>query len=412
MRFPSWWSHPLWRLVGRPVVLSIPFAFFFLLSQRSGSAPLAEAFAGYYIVSLIFSMFINTAVEANARWFAPRLPAVDSDDSASRPRLLQIASFAVASLLGSAAAAVVLHFTLVPDMLGSPVAVARLIMYAVMFTVLFLGVIYSVRLQQQYVDRVRQDAERRAHEGQEMRIAAEIQQALLPPRSLSADWYAVAGASIPCRTIGGDFFAYFDLPDGRVGFALADVAGKGPPAALLAAMVQGIFDSHARRGRGPAETLTRVNEAISAREIEARFATVFYAVLGPDGALVFSNAGHNPPLVLRRRTVVGRLEAGGLMIGPFKDATFEEGSSVLEPGDFLVVYSDGVTDAESPGGEQFGEERLLAALGAFDGESAEEIRDELLGAVRTFVADHPPFDDVTVMAVRYHGPTRPSPTTS
>lgn len=97
---------------------------------------------------------------------------------------------------------------------------------------------------------------------------------------------------------------------------------------------------------------------------------------------------------------------------PFKGASLEEGSSLLETGDILVVYSDGVTDAESPDGEQFGEERLLAALGGFTGESPEEIRDGLLGAVRTFVADHPPFDDVTVMAVRYHGQTSSNPTTS
>ncbi|HEY6573278.1 MAG TPA: PP2C family protein-serine/threonine phosphatase, partial [Candidatus Eisenbacteria bacterium] len=363
----SWLSHPLWRLLGRPLLASVLFALFFLVQSSGRAADLG----GYYIVSLVFSFFVNTAVEANRKWVAPRLRGREAEAGTSRPQLLEIASFAVASLLASGVAALTLHFTLVPDMLGSPSAVARVVMFAGLFTVLFLGVIYALRFQRRLEDRVR--------EGQEMRIAGEIQQALLPPRSRSDTWYAAAGASIPCRSIGGDFFEYFDLPDGRIGFALADVAGKGPAAALLAAMVQGIFDSHARRGEGPAATLTRVNEAISAREIEARFATVFYAVLGRDGGLVFSNAGHNPPFVLRRRAVVGRLEAGGLMIGPFKDATFEEGSSSLEPGDILVIYSDGVTDAESPAGEQFGEERLLAALGGFTGESAEEIRDGLLG---------------------------------
>lgn len=408
----SWTGHPLWRLLGRPFLLTLPFAIFFLVVNRGARGSFLESFFGYYVVSLVFSLCVNTAVEANMKWVVPRLPAGSPADGAPRSHALEIASYAVASLLASVAAAILLHYTLVPDMLGSVGAVARVAMFALLFTAGFLGVIYAVQFQRRYVDQVRDEAERTAREGQEMRIAAEIQQALLPPRSRSDTWYAAAGASIPCRAIGGDFFEYFDLPDGRVGFALADVAGKGPPAALLAAMVQGIFDSHARRGEGPAATLARVNEAISAREIEARFATVFYAVLGRDGGLLFSNAGHNPPFVLRRRAVVGRLETGGLMIGPFKGATFEEGSSRLEPGDILVVYSDGVTDAESPDGEQFGEERLLASLGGFTGETAEEIRDGLLDAVRAFVADHPPFDDVTVMAVRYHGQTPSSPTTS
>lgn len=408
----AWTQHPLWRYLGRPVVLSLPFALFFFVTNRTESTPILDAMLGFYLAALVFSLFVNTAVELNRKWVLPRLAAAKPGDEGSRDQALQIASFAAAASVGSLGAALTLHFTFVPGMLGSATAVARVILFTGLFNALFLSYIYARRYQRRFVERVREVAERDAREGQEMRIAAEIQQALLPPRSRSDTWYAAAGASIPCRTIGGDFFEYFDLPDGRVGFALADVAGKGPPAALLAAMVQGIFDSHARQGDGPAATLSRVNEAISAREIEARFATVFYAVLGRDGALHFSNAGHNPPFVLRRRAIVGRLETGGLMLGPFKGAQFEEGMSRLEPGDVLVVYSDGVTDAEAPDGEQFGEERLLDALSRFDGESAEEIRDGLLGAVRTFVADRPPFDDVTVMTVRYLGRTTASPTTS
>jgi sigma-B regulation protein RsbU (phosphoserine phosphatase) len=155
-----------------------------------------------------------------------------------------------------------------------------------------------------------------------------------------------------------------------------------------------------------------VNAALAAREIEARFATVFYGVLGKAGDLVFSNAGHNPPVVLRRRDVVRRLETGGLMIGPFRDAVFAEETSALEAGDVLVVYSDGVTDAMAPDGEQFGEERLLACLSDRGGHSPETIRDQVLTAVREFAGDRPLFDDVTVLTVRYLGPTGGSPTTS
>lgn len=391
----TWRDHPLWAFLGRPTLLSVPFALFFMIIEGGKFSQLGS----YYLVTLIFAFAVTAATQANGAWVVPRLPTVATETGTSPSMALHIGSYAVASVLGSLAAAIALHFTIMPQMLGSARAVAQVLVFALLFTALFLGVIYAVRFQRRLVDRVREDAREEA----ELRTAAEIQQALLPPRSRSASWYAAAGASIPCRTIGGDFFTYFDLPDGRIGFALADVAGKGPSAAILAAMVQGIFDSHARVGDSPAVTLARVNEAIAAREIEARFATVFYAILGPTGDLVFTNAGHNPPVVLRRRNVVGRLETGGLMIGPFKGATFEEESSRLEPGDVLVVYSDGVTDAESADGEQFGEERLLDCLGGPLPETAERVRDHLLDRVRAFAGERPLFDDVTVLAVRYLG---------
>jgi serine phosphatase RsbU (regulator of sigma subunit) len=399
MATTAWRKNPVWRHFGRPLVFAVPFALFFMILNGGK----VRQFGEFYLVSAIFALAVTVAVEANTAWVVPRLPKVRTEEGTAAPStIIQLASYGVMSVLGSLAAAIGLHYTIMPGILGSARAFAQILMFALLFSALFLAVISAMSYQRRFVERVEVEAERR----QEMKIAAEIQQALLPPGTRSGVWYAAAGASIPCRTIGGDFFSYFDLPDGRIGFALADVAGKGPPAAILAAMVQGIFDSHARAGDGPARTLARVNEAMAAREIEARFATVFYAVLGPEGDLVFSNAGHNPPVVMRRRNVVGRLETGGLMIGPFKGATFEEESSRLEPGDVLVVYSDGVTDAEAPDGEQFGEDRLLACLGGPLPDSAELVRDHVLGAVRAFTADRPLFDDVTVLAVRYLGPSR------
>jgi hypothetical protein len=397
---PRWRTHPAFVLLGRPLLFAIPFGLFFLLIGGGALNQVAE----YYLIAAIFSVAVNLAVQANTRWVVPIIHRMKGNDGGSPTPIFHIASFAVTSVAASLVTAVALHFTIMPQMLGSTRDVISLIAYALIFSGLFLGIIYSFLYKRRLVERIRAEAERDAREGQEMRVAAEIQQALLPPRSRAGTWYAAAGASIPCRTIGGDFFDYFDLPDGRIGFALADVAGKGPPAALLAAMVQGIFGSHARRGASPAATMASVNEAVAAREIEARFATLFYAVLGSDGALVFSNAGHNPPVVLRRRDVVQRLETGGLMLGPFKEATFEEERSTLEPGDVLVVYSDGVTDAERPDGEQFGEERLLECLSGPPLASAEAVRDRLLDAVRAFASDRPLFDDVTVLAIRYLGP--------
>jgi serine phosphatase RsbU (regulator of sigma subunit) len=406
MPFMAWRRHPAWYLVGRPLFFAIPFALFFVVMN---GGKLHELHL-YYVATLVYSLYVNSAVEANRAWVLPRIRGRHTD--ATRLPVASIASFALASVVASMAASVTLHFTLMPGLLGSRGAWIQVTVWALLFTALFLSFIYAMRFQRRYVDQLRAEAERVVREEQEMRLAAEIQQALLPPRTRSDTWYAIAGAAIPCRTIGGDFFEYFALPDDRVGFALADVAGKGPSAALLAAMVQGIFDAHARRGEGPARTMRGVNEAVAAREVEARFATVFYGVLSADGNLVCCNAGHNPPLVVRGGDVVRRLEIGGLLIGPFKEAQFEDDTSRLEPGDSIVVYSDGVTDAEDERGEQFGEDRLLECLRGPSLRSAEAIRDRLLDAVRAFTGVRPPADDITVMVVCYLGPPRANRPTS
>src|SRR6185312_9063353 len=164
--------------------------------------------------------------------------------------------------------------------------------------------------------------------------------------------------SLPCRSIGGDFYDYVDLPSGGFGFALGDVAGKGPPAALLSAMMQGIFAAQAAASDTPSETIARVNLALYKRGIESRFVTLMYGTLEPDGKLTYCNAGHNPPLVVGKGGV-RRLETGGPIVGLFEGASFEEETVSLAPGDWLIVFSDGVSEALSADGEEFGESRIL-----------------------------------------------------
>jgi len=389
-------SHILFRVVGRPIVFAVPFALFFFImnGERFSDLP------WYYLAALIFSTYINFANLANARWIVPRLSS-RSRAAQGKPLVLEIASFAVASLAASLAAALTLHLTIVPGMLGSPKDVLQLVTYSCLFVVLVMGVIYAVRFQREVVDRIRNEAERKGREEQELKTAAEIQQALLPPRSIAGATFTVAGASIPCRTIGGDFYDTFELPDGRLGFALGDVAGKGPPAAILAAMVQGIFASHVGAGAGPAETLDRVNKAVLRRAIESRFATLVYGLLSPDGTLVASNAGHNPTFLFRADGRLERLDKGGLMVGAFDFAVYEEERAALRPGDTLVLYSDGATDATSPTGEQFGEERFLAALSTAHRETPDDLVARLLKEIRVFADGEPPADDVTLLVVRF-----------
>src|ERR671919_510292 len=173
---------------------------------------------------------------------------------------------------------------------------------------------------------------------QEMRIAAEIQQALLPKAGRAGPYFRAAAASLPCRSIGGDFYDYVDMSDGSLGFALGDVAGKGPPAALLSAMMQGIVAAQAATSDAPAQTITRVNLALYRRGIESRFVTLMYGALYPDGRLTYCNAGHNPPLVIGRDGM-RRLERGGPIVGLFEAAVYEQETITLAPRDWLIVFS-------------------------------------------------------------------------
>jgi serine phosphatase RsbU (regulator of sigma subunit) len=234
----------------------------------------------------------------------------------------------------------------------------------------------------------------------ELRLAAEIQRALLPDADQSGAHFDVAAASIPCRAIGGDFYDYFHLPSGVFGFALGDVAGKGPPAALLTAMIQGVFSAQVVAAASPARLMASVNASLIRRSIQNRFATVLYGALSPDGRLIYSNAGHNPP-VLIKRDGVQRLETGGLIVGLFPQAEYEEETLQLEDGDVLVVFSDGVTEAFNVAGEEFGEARLLACLDAHRNCPPGDLLQRILSSVREFAASAAQNDDVTALVLKY-----------
>lgn len=242
----------------------------------------------------------------------------------------------------------------------------------------------------------------RAQTEHELRMAANIQQALMPPALRTGIGYELASSSRPCRSIGGDFIDHFSLPDGAFAFVLGDVAGKGPAAALLAAVLQGIFTANAYRCGTPATQMSEANEALVRRGIDHRFATAVYAVLHSDGRLTYCNGGHNPPLLIRPRRMQ-RLETGGMVIGMLKAATFEEETIQLEPGDIVVAFSDGITEARDPDGEEFGEERLLACIDAHRELSPDALLQTLFEEVHRFTAGGVQRDDLTIVVLSYSG---------
>ncbi len=252
--------------------------------------------------------------------------------------------------------------------------------------------IENTRLYREALDKARME--------QELNIAADLQQALLPPRHRKGVGFEAVGAMTPCRAIGGDFFDYLDLPDGRIGFVLCDVSGKGPPAALMTAMIQGVFRAQAEDSHGPALAITRVNRVLARRTIASRYATGFYCVLSPDGRLLSSNAGHNPPILVRRDGTVERLEKGGTPLGLFGGMTFEEDELMLAPGDTLVLFSDGLSEAENSALEEFGDDRLVDAIVSRRHHEPAALLESLLASVREFAGGHPQNDDITALVVR------------
>jgi serine phosphatase RsbU (regulator of sigma subunit)/pSer/pThr/pTyr-binding forkhead associated (FHA) protein len=254
--------------------------------------------------------------------------------------------------------------------------------------------IESARLYAESAEKARID--------RDLRIAAEIQQALLPEPNYDGPSCDVAAASVPCRTVGGDFYDYLEVDEGQFGFALGDVAGKGPPAAILAAVVQSNFAAQAPIGRDPAQTMGRINTALLRRAIEARFATMSYCVLGSDGSLRSCNAGQEPPLVIGADGVQW-LETGGPVLGLLDGIGYEFETVRLQKGDVVVVCSDGVTEARDVNGEEFGRGRLLEAVATCHDQQADVVLERLLAAVSRFSAGAPQADDITVLALRYHG---------
>ena len=238
---------------------------------------------------------------------------------------------------------------------------------------------------------------------QEMQTAADIQQALLPASRRSGAFFDAAAETIPCRSIGGDFFDYIELPDSGFGFALGDVAGKGPPAALLGAMLLGSLAAQASVSTGPAATMTAANSALVRRGIPGRFVTLFYAVLFPDGRLTYCNAGHNAPMLVSTDASVQRLEQGGMVIGLFEGTPFEEATVQLHPGDFIVIFSDGVSEAMDAKEEEFGDDRLLETLATMTETEVEPQFKHVFAGVSAFTAGADQNDDVTAMIVGYRG---------
>ncbi|HUJ30243.1 MAG TPA: SpoIIE family protein phosphatase [Terriglobales bacterium] len=230
----------------------------------------------------------------------------------------------------------------------------------------------------------------------EFEAAAHIQRALMGVESLQVPFMHLRGQSRPCLEVGGDFFSF--LPDGdAVAVAVADVSGKGMPAAILASLLQGII-YEALRSRVPfPEIAQSVNRFLCTRNLGSKYATFVIARLQPDGALEYMNCGHVPPVLVNNGGQISRLGESNLPVGLLSLVDYASAQTRLKPGDHLIIVTDGVTEAENAAGEMFGDHRLVGCAGG------EMPMEQIIKSVQLFSGDHPFHDDCTVVDLTFLG---------
>ena len=254
----------------------------------------------------------------------------------------------------------------------------------------------NARLLEEQIERERLE--------QELHLASEIQQRFQPTAPPHVSGYELQGISFPCYEIGGDYYDFIERPDGRLVITLGDVSGKGTAAALLMSSLHAAVHAQASSNLSLVETISAVNRYLAENIPPNRFVTLFYAELDPrSGALSFLNAGHNPPLIVHAGGTVENLSSGGLPLGIKPDAAFREGRTQLQPGDVLVIYSDGVSEAVNPQGEEFGTARLYEVVSRNLDASAAGIRDRIEAALTKFAQGTKAADDITLVIVKRQG---------
>jgi len=235
---------------------------------------------------------------------------------------------------------------------------------------------------------------------QQIAIARDIQQALLPKNFREYPFLSVSGVNFPCLSVGGDYFDVFPLDDKRTAFLLADVSGKGLGAALLTTMLQGAL-SGMTLGTDPARVFNHVNRFLCDHAEVGRYATMFFGILDDAGRLEFINAGHPSPILIRKDTVEEAFTEGSFPVGLVPEAEFTTTTLQLQPNDTMVLFSDGVTEAMDPEEELYGVPRLRGVLQGKPDMQLDEIQKAILESVENFARGARQADDLTLLLVRY-----------
>ena len=240
----------------------------------------------------------------------------------------------------------------------------------------------------------------------DLAIAREIQLAILPrifpPFPENEDQLDIAAQMTAAKDVGGDFYDFFRIDDDRIGFLIADVSGKGIPAAIFMAVSRTLIRATGIRGGSPAECMRYANELLTKESVDCMFVTVFYGIYNiQTGEIAYCNAGHNPPYFLKHDGSVETLPLSkDPMVGAVEGITYHEEKVQLEKGDALYMFTDGVTEALNASLEEFGEQRLEQTLQQADGKSGQEVIDAVTGEVKAFVEEAEQSDDITMLVLK------------
>ena len=240
----------------------------------------------------------------------------------------------------------------------------------------------------------------------DLAIACEIQQAILPrvfpPFPEDSDKMDIAASMTPAKDVGGDFYDFFRIDDDRIGFVIADVSGKGIPAAIFMAVSRTLVRATGVRGGSPADCLTYSNKLLAEESVDCMFVTVFYGIFNlKTGEISYCDAGHNPPYILKRGGAVEVLPMSqDPMVGAIDGIEYHGATLQLDHGDSLVMFTDGVTEAMNAQNEEFGEERLEDTLAEVTMHNCQQIVEAIKADVAAFVGDAEQSDDITVLALK------------
>ena len=240
----------------------------------------------------------------------------------------------------------------------------------------------------------------------DLNVAREIQQSILPrifpPFPEHTDVLDIAAVMDAAKDVGGDFYDFFALDDENIGFLIADVCGKGIPAALFMAVSRTLIRATAIRGINPQECISYSNNLLAVDSVDSMFVTVFYGIYNiKTGVIKYCNAGHNPPYILKSNGEAVELPMSeDLAVGVFDGVDFHDNQVQLEKGDSIVMFTDGVTEAMNVESEEFGNERLEKALGGEAGQSCQHIIDTVKTELKTFVGEADQSDDITMLVLK------------
>ena len=377
------------KLLWRAPLFAVPFALFFGTLYGAKLVVYRDA----YLLSLHFSFVISLFIWGAEYFLFPRILRPTAAGREPPPWTRPV-SYSTVAVCGTFAAATIAHFTFMPGLMGDARSILLLAMFTVIFCALIMGIVSAVSFYRQAIDQAKAE--------EEMHLARRIQRSFLLTNFPRRPRFEVHAVNLSSKQVSGDFYDVVPAGNGACLIAIADVAGKGVPAALMSSMLQASLRTQALREPSVVAILENINTLVYRSTTVHQFATFFLARLDEITLrLDFSNAGHNHPVVFRRSGAREMLERGGVVVGILEDARFEQGTVSLEPGDRLVLYTDGVTEAANPRGELYGEERLYELVASLPPSlTCEQVTDRILAGVRAHLDGRDAGDDITLMVVR------------